>query len=225
MYFAYLFAGVVVGYLSGSINSAIIITRLVQKTDIRELGNKNAGAANVGRNLGKGWAVFVFFFDVAKGVFPIILARLFLFDYDYTGFLALYAIGIAAIVGHCKPVYFRFKGGGGMATSLGVFLFFIPVEFFVSMMLGALIVALFIKNVKFRMTRWIPIVYSILTPFLTLALNRSIHVSLYGHISIGGHPWFILVGSFAVSLSILAVNLPFVLKKTGIAKRATDARD
>ena len=65
----------------------------------------------VARNLGMGWGVVVFFFDAAKGVVPVILARLFLFNYDVPGFLALYAMGIAAIVGHCKPVLFKFRGG------------------------------------------------------------------------------------------------------------------
>ena len=225
MYFVLLIAAVVIAYLSGSINAAIVITKFVKRADIRGLGNRNAGAANVARNVGMGWGVVVFFFDAAKGVVPVILARLFLFNYDVPGFLALYAMGIAAIVGHCKPVLFKFRGGGGMATSFGIFLFFIPVEFFVSALLGLVVVALFIRNVQFRLARWVPIVYSVITPFLTLALNRFVNVPLYGHISIGGHPWFILAGNFGISLSILAVNFPFVLKKTGITKRSADDRE
>lgn len=225
MYFIYLCASVVVGYLCGSINAAIIVTKLVKRANIRELGNRNAGAANVARNVGGGWATLVFFFDVAKGVVPIILARVFLFSPDYAGFLALYAVGIAAIVGHCKPIYFGFKGGGGMATSFGIFLFFIPIEFMLSVLLGALLVAFFIRKVKFRLTRWVPIVYSIITPFLTLAFNWVIDIRLFAHISIGGHPWYMLIGSFAISLSILAVNMSFVLKKTGVVEESSDLRD
>ena len=93
------------------------------------------------------------------------------------------------------------------------------------MLLGALIVALFIKRVKFRLTRWIPIVYVILTPFLTLALNYVMDITLFAHINIGGHEWFFLVGNFALSLSVLAVNISFVLKKTGITQQSSDDRD
>ena len=207
MYFIYLVTGAAVAYLVGSVNSAIIITGLVNKEDIRGLGNKNAGAANVARSVGKGWATFVFFFDAFKGVVPIIFAKLLIFTGNgYAEFLALYAMGIAAIIGHCKPVYYKFKGGGGMATILGIYFFFIPIEFFSSVLLGALIVALFIKNVNFRMTRWIPIVFVIITPFLTLSLNFVVDIPIYAHISLGGHAWYFLAGNFALSLSILRID-------------------
>ena len=59
-------AALALGYLSGSVNYAILVTRLVLRQDIRELGNKNPGTANVARNVGKGWAALVFFADLLK---------------------------------------------------------------------------------------------------------------------------------------------------------------
>ena len=214
-------AVIVVGYLSGSVNYAIIVTRLVAGGDIRELGNKNAGTANVARNVGKGWAAIVYFADVLKGFIPMLLTHLFLFTGGaYLDYLVVGAVGIAAIAGHCRPVFFGFRGGGGMATAMGVFLFFIPVEFVVCTLLSALFVMLFIKHAEFRVGRSIPITFVTATPFVTLALNWFVDIPLFAHISIGGHPWYILVVAYAISLFILGIHLPFVLGKMRAARES-----
>ena len=212
MFVVYLIAAVVISYLAGSINGAIVVTSIVKKTDIRDLGNQMAGTANVGRSIGKGWATGVFFWDVVKGLVPMILAEQFVFKsgayYDY---LAICAMGIAAIVGHCKPVFFRFKGGGGMATSLGVFSFFIPVELGAAMLLGFGLVMLLMKNVEFKIGRYVPMVIVTITPFFTLALNYLLDIRLGGRFSIGGHPWYIIVNAFAIALTILFINLSILI--------------
>lgn len=212
MFVVYLIAAVVISYLAGSINGAIVVTSIVKKTDIRDLGNQMAGTANVGRSIGKGWATGVFFWDVVKGLVPMILAEQFVFKsgayYDY---LAICAMGIAAIVGHCKPVFFRFKGGGGMATSLGVFSFFIPVELGATMLLGFGLVMLLMKNVEFKIGRYVPMVIVTITPFFTLTLNYLLDIPLGGRFSIGGHPWYIIVNAFAIALTILFINLSILI--------------
>ena len=224
MYVFYLVAAVLAGYLLGSVNSAVIVTRIVAGEDIRRLGNKNAGAANVGRSIGRGWGTLVFFFDLFKGVAPMLLARWLVFPGDgCSDILAIFAVGIAAVGGHCRPVYFRFAGGGGMATSLGVFFFYTPVEFLISVLAGALFVLFFIKKVQFRMTRWTPICFVTLTPFLTLAVNSFVDVPLFGTVSLGGHPGCVVTGTFALSLFILAMNLSFVLRR--IERRRSAGRD
>ncbi|MBA7656648.1 Glycerol-3-phosphate acyltransferase [subsurface metagenome] len=211
MYFVYLILLTIAAYLSGSVNYAIVITKLVRSQDIRQLGNRNPGTANVGRSIGKRWGALVFFLDFFKGFIPLLLARLFVFQANsYSDFFALFAMGIAAVGGHCKPVYYRFKGGGGVATSAGVFLFFIPVEFFVSMLLGAFIATIFIKNVQFKLTQWTPILFVTMTPFLTLGLNFLVDLPLFAHISIGGRPWYMIAGIFAISFFILFMNLSFM---------------
>lgn len=198
-------------YLLGSVNFAIIITRRLSSRDIRELGTGNPGTANVGRNFGKGWGALVYFLDLAKGMVPLLLGKIVLFPGDSPReYVVLAAVGIAAIAGHCRPVFHRFKGGGGIATSMGVFFFFIPVEFFASVLLGFTAAMLFLRQVRFRLGQWTPILFVTITPFLTLALNWLFDVPLFSHISIGGHPWYMLAGIFLTSFFILGMNLSFL---------------
>jgi len=215
MYFLYLLIMVMVGYLSGSVNYAIIVSRLVSGKDIREIGNNNPGAANVFRTVGKGWGLLVGLLDALKSFTPMLIARLFLFTgNNYADFWALYVVGIAAVIGHIKPIYYGFKGGGGLSAVLGLYMFMLPVEYSVSLLLGGLIVIKFFKGFKYKFGRWTPIMSVVITPFLTLALNYLIHIPLFAHISIGGHPWYIIVGAFGTSLVMLGMNLPFLLKQT-----------
>lgn len=201
-------AMIAAGYLSGSVNFAIIVTRLRTGKDIRDMGNANPGTANVGRTLGRGWGALVLACDILKALIPMLAARLLFFGGDGAGDIAaVYAAGIAAIIGHCRPLFHRFRGGGGIAASLPVFSFFAPVEFFVSTLLGALIVWLFVKNVQFRIGRWIPIVFVAIAPFLTAAVNAGLAVRLGAGVSIGGHPWAVPAGMLATSLVVLGFNL------------------
>jgi glycerol-3-phosphate acyltransferase PlsY len=200
-------ASLLVGYLSGSVNYAIIVTRIVSGRDIRELGNRNPGTANVARSIGKGWAAVVFFADLFKGLVPMLLARWLLFP-ETTALqtFTVTAVGIAAIAGHCKPVFFRFRGGGGIATAVGVYLFFIPVELIASMLVGFALVLLFVRKVRFRIGRWTPMMFVTIVPFLTLILSLAVEVELFGPVSIGGHPWYVVTAIFVVSLFLLGMN-------------------
>ena len=201
----------ILAYLSGSVNYAIIVTRIVTGKDIRKLGNKNPGTANVGRNLGKGWAAVVFFLDVAKGLGPMILARLVFFPAElYWHYFLVAAVGMAAITGHCKPVFFRFRGGGGIATSIGVYSYFIPAELLLCLVLAFVIAILFIKRVRFRVGQGVPILFVSITPFVTLLLNFFVDLPLFAERSLGGHPWFVLVIVFVLSLFIIGMNIQFV---------------
>ena len=207
MRYALCAAMIAASYLAGSLNFAIIVTRLAAGKDIRDLGNANPGAANVGRMLGRGWGALVLLGDVVKGLIPMLAARLLFFRGDGSwDILAVVAVGLAAIVGHCRPVFHGFRGGGGVATSLPVFSFFAPVEFAVSMLLGALIIALFVRNVQFRLGRWIPMIFIAIAPFLTAAVNAWVAVSLGAGVSIGGHPWAVPIGMLATSVVVLAFN-------------------
>ncbi len=198
-------------YLSGSVNYAIIVTRLVTGKDIRTLGNNNPGTANVGRSVGNGWAAVVFFLDVSKGLGPMILSRLVFFPgNNYWEFFIVAAVGIAAIAGHCKPVFFQFRGGGGIATSIGVYAFFIPAELFLCMLSGFLIVMLFVKRVHFRIGQWVPILFIALTPFVTLILNFFVDLPLFAGRTLGRHPWYVLVIAFGLSFFILGMNFSFM---------------
>lgn len=208
-------AAIVVAYLSGSVNYAIIVTRLVAGKDIRELGNKVAGASNTGRSIGKKWGFLVTFLDGMKAMGPLILARAFLFNGNgNVQFAILYAMALATILGHMRPVFYGFRGGNGVASYQGALLFFIPVEYLASMLIGGTIVLLFVKNVQFKMTQWIPISFVILTPFLTLAVNPFLDIPLFAHISIGGHLPAVIIGTFVLSLFMLGMNFAFMRERT-----------
>ena len=108
---------VVLGYLAGSISTAIIVCRAMGLPDPRSEGSRNPGATNVLRFGGKKAAAITLAGDFLKGVLPVLLARG--VGVDDTG-LAL--TGLAAFLGHLYPVFFGFEGGKGVATAFGVIL-------------------------------------------------------------------------------------------------------
>ncbi len=122
-----IFAPAVIGaYLLGSIPFGLLIAKAHGK-DLRSIGSGNIGATNVSRALGRKWAYFCFALDVLKGVAPM-LATLSLArgsssqsQSERVVLLCLWlAVGCAAIIGHIFPIYVKFKGGKGVATSFGV---------------------------------------------------------------------------------------------------------
>jgi len=112
MKYIFLFAA----YLLGSVPTGYILYRLKEKKDIRGLGSTNIGATNVLRVSGWKLALPVALSDVLKGAIPVYLA-LRLFPEPWVA----YAAGLLAVLGHCFPVYIRFRGGKGVATSVGAF--------------------------------------------------------------------------------------------------------
>lgn len=118
----------IVAYLVGSINLSIVLSKLMGKGDIREHGSGNAGTTNTLRTLGKLPAVVVLIFDVLKAVIAIFLGKWLISigqaadsTIPYND-LAIAISSIAVILGHNFPIYYGFKGGKGIATSLGVLL-------------------------------------------------------------------------------------------------------
>ena len=111
---------VVFGYLLGSIPFALLLTR-PQGIELRNVGSRNPGAANVLRAAGVGPAVAVMLLDAAKGATAVMAARLISDDV-----VAVTCAGVAAIVGHIYPVWCGFRGGKGVAASAGVFAVLAP---------------------------------------------------------------------------------------------------
>lgn len=107
-------------YLLGSVPFALLIAKAHGK-DLRKIGSGNIGATNLSRALGKKWAYFCFLLDVLKGLIPMLIGAALISSSPTTpelfGWLAL---GVAAVLGHIFPIYIRFKGGKGVATSFGV---------------------------------------------------------------------------------------------------------
>ncbi|TCP31657.1 acyl-phosphate glycerol-3-phosphate acyltransferase [Scopulibacillus darangshiensis] len=106
----------VIAYLIGSISFSYLITKKIKKVDIREFGSGNAGATNTLRVLGVGPAVTVLLLDVLKGVVAVLFAMVLNLDS-----WAVAATGLFAILGHNFPVFYGFKGGKGVATTIGAF--------------------------------------------------------------------------------------------------------
>lgn len=108
-----------VAYLMGSLSFAVIVSRVMGLNDPRTYGSKNPGATNVLRSGSKAAAVTTLLLDALKGWLPVALVGWFGKPYGLAeGTLAL--VGLAAFLGHLFPVFFRFEGGKGVATALGV---------------------------------------------------------------------------------------------------------
>ena len=107
---------VITAYIAGSLPIGLYVGKLVRGIDIREFGSGNIGASNVWRTLGPKWGVLVFLVDVLKGLLPVCCAR---YGSDPSGWMPVLT-GFAAILGHNASPFLRFKGGKGVATSLGV---------------------------------------------------------------------------------------------------------
>ncbi|MBM7094669.1 MULTISPECIES: glycerol-3-phosphate 1-O-acyltransferase PlsY [Alteribacter] len=120
----YFIISVIVAYLLGSISFSVIIARKIMQVDIRQHGSGNAGATNTLRVLGVGPAIVVLLLDCLKGIIAVLGA---LYFTGGDAFIAS-AAGLAAIAGHNWPVYYGFRGGKGVATTIGVLasLVFLP---------------------------------------------------------------------------------------------------
>jgi glycerol-3-phosphate acyltransferase PlsY len=103
----------------GSFPTGIVVARL-RGVDLRAVGSGNIGATNVGRALGKGWAIFVLIVDAAKGYLPTLLAT------RRVPPLAVAAVAMAAVLGHVFSIFLKGRGGKGVATSLGAALALAP---------------------------------------------------------------------------------------------------
>ena len=113
----------VISYLIGSISFSVIISKKMAGFDVREKGSGNAGSTNVLRTVGKKAAAITLLCDILKGVVSILLAILIGTIWkDVDKELILQIAGIAVVLGHTFPIFFGFKGGKGVATSLGVLL-------------------------------------------------------------------------------------------------------
>lgn len=108
---------IVGAYLTGSISSAILICRLMGLPDPRSQGSGNPGATNVLRLGGKKAAAATLAGDMLKGLIPVLVARALQADIEVQS-----GVAVAAFLGHLYPLYFRFQGGKGVATALGVLL-------------------------------------------------------------------------------------------------------
>ncbi|NLM53249.1 MAG: glycerol-3-phosphate 1-O-acyltransferase PlsY [Firmicutes bacterium] len=127
---------VAAAYLLGSIPFGYLAGKLLKGIDIRQYGSGNIGTTNIHRILGLKPAIIVLILDVAKGLLPVLLARYF------TDSTTLHLVtGFAAIVGHNWPLFLKFRGGKGIATSIGVFIGLAPLVLLIGCIVGGLVIA------------------------------------------------------------------------------------
>jgi len=136
-----------IAYAIGSLSGAITLGKVIYGMDIRDYGSKNPGANNVQRIFGWPLALFVFAFDILKGVAAVSLVKTTNIEPDTNLYVAAQIIlGLASVAGHIFPVFFRFKGGKGVATLTGVLWAIHP---------GAVFICFSIFLVSFAITRYI----------------------------------------------------------------------
>lgn len=116
---------IILGYIIGSISFAYLFTYFLTGLDIRNIGTKNPGAANVARQVGKKWGIIVWIGDTLKGAGSMAIAE----SIGITNEILLTIIGTFAILGHCYPVFLKFKGGKGISTMGGVMFYLAPAVF------------------------------------------------------------------------------------------------
>jgi len=146
----WLFAFCFVAYFVGNVNPALIISR-AREFDIKKAGSGNPGSMNVLRQLGFKWGALCLILDMLKGAIPAMIA-FFAFGgaidignnaSPHDSYIALYATGLAVIIGHCFPVLMKFKGGKGFASMIGVFMIAHPWVSFLMFAVMAIYIAVF----------------------------------------------------------------------------------
>ena len=156
------FCLIILSYFFGAIPSGVWIGKIFKNIDVRDYGSKNSGATNSYRVLGAKLGIAVLIIDVLKGYIPLYIASKFNLKYN-----DLVILGLVAILAHTFSCFISFKGGKGVATSLGVFLFLAPV-------ITLILLVIFILMVYF--TKYISlgsITAAFLLPIFTFFTHRD----------------------------------------------------
>ena len=156
----------IIAYLLGSINTSIIISKLFASSDIRNHGSGNAGATNTLRVLGKKAAALVVVGDGLKGVLAVLAARYVAHAFS-AGSAAEYIAAVFVVLGHVFPVFFGFRGGKGIMTSIAV-------VFTLSPSIGAILVVIFVVLVLlFNYISLASVISALCFPILVLIIESG----------------------------------------------------
>jgi glycerol-3-phosphate acyltransferase PlsY len=171
------------GYTLGSIQPGLVVGRVYRGIDIREYGSGKTGFTNTLRTLGLGAALIVVALDIAKGVVPVLLARLLLDDpWAATG------AGVGAVLGHTWPIFAGFRGGRGVATSFGAFFAMAPLAALAALAAGGAILAVtryvsvmsmlgvalgLVAMIVFIQLDWLPAEYLVFGVAVTLSVELN----------------------------------------------------
>ena len=162
----------IIAYLIGSINFSVIISKKMAGFDVREKGSGNAGTTNMLRSVGKKGAAITLICDILKGVVAILIAMFigWAFKVENQSLLVQIA-GIAVVIGHTFPIFFGFKGGKGVATSLGILIMTNWQIGLICLVFGIVLIALT------RMVSLGSCTAAVLFPVLTLFISENYIVS------------------------------------------------
>lgn len=167
----YSYVSFVIAYLIGSLSFAVIISRFMGLADPRTYGSNNPGATNVLRSGNKTAAILTLLFDALKGWVPVAFVQWKSFELHVSDPTIAF-VGLAAFLGHLFPVFFRFKGGKGVATAAGVLLAYEPL-----LGLGTLGIWLAVA-VLFRYSSLASLMAAVFAPFCTLMFFNRPPVAL-----------------------------------------------
>ena len=177
------------GYFLGSINSAIIISTKKFGSDIRTHGSGNAGMTNMFRTFGKKGGLLTLFGDVAKTIVPILLGYLFL------GYDGSYLAGLFVVLGHCFPIYYKFKGGKGVLAMFAM-MFMCDIPVFGMMILVFAIILIGTRLVSMA---------SVMTAFLLPIFIDIWYTLVY---SDGAFAGIRIPVAFLVTLTVVLMHIP-----------------
>ena len=170
----------VIAYAIGSVNFSVILSKKIAGFDVREKGSGNAGTTNMLRSVGKGAAALTLILDIAKGLVAILIAIVVGKISNETDPAVLVQIaGFFAVLGHTFPIFFGFKGGKGVATSLGVLLLINPLIGVICLVFALVVMAIT------RMVSLGSIMAAILFPVLTIFIRDNYITDGYTYVFFG----------------------------------------
>ena len=166
--------GIIISYLIGSIPTAFIFGKLLKGIDIRKFGSGNVGATNALRVLGKKVGIAVLILDILKGVIPIICADFIVTRFNLSADLIRVLLGVSCICGHNWTVFLNFKGGKGIATTLGVLIGLALKTPGLGIILLVLIIVWLIVFVLRRIVSLASVISAIVLPLLTAIFKQPL---------------------------------------------------
>ena len=170
----------VIAYAIGSVNFSVILSKRIAGFDVRERGSGNAGSTNMLRSVGKGAAALTLVLDIAKGLVAILIAFLIgKIAKEANPAILVQIAGFFAVLGHTFPIFFGFRGGKGVATSLGVLLLINPLIGVICLVFALVVMALT------RMVSLGSIMAAVLFPVFTIFISDNYFVEGYNYIIFG----------------------------------------
>ena len=183
----------IISYIIGSINISVMLSKKIAGFDVREKGSGGTGATNVLRSVGKTAAAITLIFDIVKGIIAIGIAIIvgnIVQDIDRE--LLIQIAGIMAVIGHTFPVFLKFKGGKGVATSLGILLI-------TNWQIG--LICLVFALVMMLLTRMVSLgscTAAVLFPVLTLFINQNYIVLTEGKTGMSYFIYSVLLAAIVI---------------------------